>query len=96
MMSPKDNLTRSGSEDKLTAKTAEVNPTGGFMAKGRSVWGRFALMLVFGGIELGFVMRSPRFQDIHNIDIAQLMVSGLCFGVALSILIGAVRGTTRE
>jgi hypothetical protein len=80
----------------LTAKTAEVNPTGGFMAKGRSVWGRFALMLVFGGIELGFVMRSPRFQDIHNIDIAQLMVSGLCFGVALSILIGAVRGTTRE
>ncbi len=66
------------------------------MARGRSVWGRFALMLVFGGIELGSVMRSPRFQEIHNIDIAQLMVSGLCFGVALSILIGAIRGKTTE
>jgi hypothetical protein len=66
------------------------------MASGRSVWGRFALMLVFGAMELYFVMRSPRFQDMHNIDIAQLMVSGLCFGVALSILIGAIRGRTRE
>lgn len=66
------------------------------MANGRSVWGRFALMLVFGGMELYFVMRTPRFQEIRNIDIAQLMVSGLCFGVALSILIGAIRGKTRE
>ncbi|HEY4838813.1 MAG TPA: hypothetical protein VIH72_09405 [Candidatus Acidoferrales bacterium] len=66
------------------------------MARGRSVWGRFALMLAFGGLELYMEMRSPRFQDIHNIDIAQLMVSGLCFGVALSILIGAMRGKTTE
>jgi hypothetical protein len=66
------------------------------MARGRSVWGRFTLMLVFGGLELFMEMRSPRFQDIHNIDIAQLMVSGLCFGVALSILIGAMRGKTTE
>ncbi len=66
------------------------------MANQRSVWSRFALMLVFGAIELGFVMRSPRFQEMHNIDIAELMVSGLCFGVALSILIGAIRGKTRE
>ena len=66
------------------------------MARGKSVWSRFALMLVFGAMELFFVMRSPRFQEIHNIDIAQLMVSGLCFGVALSILIGAMRGKTTE
>ena len=66
------------------------------MARQKSVWSRFALMLIFGGIELGSVMRSPRFQEIHNIDIAQLMVSGLCFGVALSILIGAIRGKTTE
>ena len=66
------------------------------MARRRSVWSRFALMLVFGGLELYLVMRTPRFQEIHNIDIAQLMVSGLCFGVALSILIGAIRGTNTE
>jgi hypothetical protein len=83
-------------ELRLAATKAGVSPTGGFMARGRSVWGRFALMLVFGGMELFFVMRNPRFQDIHNIDVAQLMVSGLCFGVALSILIGAIRGKTTE
>jgi hypothetical protein len=66
------------------------------MARRRSVWGRFALMLVFGGWEFYMVQRTPRFQEIHNIDIAQLMVAGLCFGVALSILIGAIRGQTTE
>jgi hypothetical protein len=66
------------------------------MARQKSVWSRFVLMLAFGGLELFFVMRNPRFQEIHNIDIAQLMVSGLCFGVALSILIGAIRGKTTE
>jgi len=63
------------------------------MATQKNVWGRFALMLAFGALELFMVMRTPRFHEIHNIDIAQLMVAGLCFGVALSILIGAIRGT---
>jgi hypothetical protein len=81
---------------RLAAKTAGAYAKGGFMARGRSVWGRFALMLAFGGLELYFVMRTPRFQEIRNIDIVQLMVSGLCFGVALSILIGAMRGRTTE
>ncbi len=66
------------------------------MAQRKNAWTRFVLMLFFGGLELYMVMRSPRFQDIHNIDIAQLMVSGLCFGVALSILLGAIRGTNTE
>jgi hypothetical protein len=73
-----------------------MEPTGGFMARRKSVWGRFALMLAFGALEMFLEMRSPRFQEIHNIDIAQLMVAGLCFGVALSILIGALRGQTTE
>jgi hypothetical protein len=75
---------------------AAIEPLGGWMTKRRSVWGRFALMLVFGALEMFMEMRSPRFQEIHNIDIAQLMVAGLCFGVALSILIGAIRGQTTE
>jgi hypothetical protein len=54
------------------------------------------MMLVFGGIELGNVVRNPRFQEIKNIDVAQLLVAGLCFGVALSIVVGAIRGKTTE
>jgi hypothetical protein len=53
-------------------------------------------MLVFGGWEFYMVYRTPRFQDLRSIDIVQLMVSGLCLGVALSILIGAIRGQTTE
>jgi hypothetical protein len=69
---------------------------GGIMAQRKNAWTRFVLMLFFGGLELYMVMRTPRFQEIHNVDIAQLMVSGLCFGVALSILLGAIRGTNTE
>jgi hypothetical protein len=47
--------------------------------------------LLFGSIAFMNVARNPRFEAIHNVDIANLMASGACFGVALAMLIGALR-----
>ena len=38
-------------------------------------------------------MQQPRFQSYHNVDIVQLIASGMCFGVALSGLLALMRGT---
>lgn len=39
---------------------------------------------VFGCISFMNVSRNPRFEAFHAIDIVGLLVSGLCFGVALA------------
>ena len=50
----------------------------------------FAVLLV-GLIGLVHLMEQPRFQSYRNVDILQLIASGMCFGVALSGLLVLIR-----
>jgi hypothetical protein len=36
-------------------------------------------------------MHQPRFESFRNVDVLQLLASGMCFGVALSALFALVR-----
>ncbi len=44
-----------------------------------------------GVIGLLPLMRSPRFETYHTVDILQLLASGMCFGVALTAAIARFR-----
>jgi hypothetical protein len=50
---------------------------------------RHAVIIILLGL-IGFsaLARRPRFQEIHNVDILQLLASGACFGIGLTLLIG--------
>lgn len=50
----------------------------------------FAPSLI-GLIGLFNLMERPRFTAIHTVDVAQLLASGACFGVALAGVIAALR-----
>ena len=50
-----------------------------------------AFILVIGLIGFGNVSRNARFASFHTVDILQLLVSGMCFGLALAALIAARR-----
>ena len=47
-----------------------------------------AFTLIGAGL-IGFyrVAQSPRFDQFRTLDIVQLLATGLCFGVALSLLV---------
>jgi hypothetical protein len=49
---------------------------------------RHAIIVIMLGL-IGFsaLARRPRFQEIHNVDILQLLGSGACFGVGLTLLL---------
>jgi formate/nitrite transporter FocA (FNT family) len=49
--------------------------------------------LIVGLVGLINLMNRPRFASIHNVDVLQLLVSGMCFGVALAMLIAHLRGS---
>ncbi len=42
------------------------------------------LLVVIGLIGVVTLMERPRFQLYHTVDVLRLIVSGMCFGVALS------------
>ena len=48
--------------------------------------------IILGCVGLTHLMSEPRFQSFHNVDILQLIVSGMCFGAALFALISLIRG----
>ena len=48
--------------------------------------------VIVGGIGLINLSHNARFAAFHNVDVLQLIASGMCFGVALSALIGLIRG----
>jgi hypothetical protein len=50
------------------------------------------LPIIIGCVGLTHLMSQPRFQSFHNVDILQLIASGMCFGVALFALILLIRG----
>ncbi|MGH9744240.1 MAG: hypothetical protein ACRD51_18010 [Candidatus Acidiferrum sp.] len=45
-----------------------------------------------GLIGLFSLMERPRFAAYHNVDVLQLLGSGMCFGVALVGVIATIRG----
>jgi hypothetical protein len=49
--------------------------------------------LVIGVIGISQLASQPRFAAFRNVDILQLIGSGMCFGVALFALIALVRGS---
>jgi uncharacterized membrane protein len=58
--------------------------------KRRLVPGVFVPLLI-GIIGLSTLMRNPRFEAFHTVDVLQLIASGMCFGVALAVLLGMLR-----
>ncbi len=50
------------------------------------------ILIVVGLIGVFSLTTRPRFQAFHTVDVLQLIVSGMCFGVALARLLSAVRG----
>jgi hypothetical protein len=62
------------------------------MLNRKSLTSAVAVPLVIGLIGLMNVMRRPRFESFHNVDVLQLLASGMCFGVALAALLALLRG----
>ncbi len=50
------------------------------------------VLIVVGLIGVFSLTTRPRFQAFHTVDVLQLIVSGMCFGVALARLMVAIRG----
>ncbi|MGA3211913.1 MAG: hypothetical protein ABSD20_11455 [Terriglobales bacterium] len=44
-------------------------------------------LLIAGLVGLMNLMRKPRFASFHNVDVLQLLASGMCFGLALAGLL---------
>jgi hypothetical protein len=65
------------------------------MAKSRTMWSSFALMIIFGSLEFMRATKSPRFEMLHAIDIVELMASGMCIGVAMATLGMIIKGSRK-
>jgi hypothetical protein len=50
-----------------------------------------AILVVFGFIALMNVARNPRFEAFHTVDVLGLLASGVCFGVALTLILRILR-----
>jgi hypothetical protein len=55
-----------------------------------------AVPILIGLIGLMPVLRNPRFEMYHAVDVLQLLASGMCFGVALSAIVGLLRNKARD
>jgi len=62
------------------------------MLKRKSLIPAVVAPLIVGLIGLSNLMNRPRFASFHNVDVLQLLVSGMCFGVALAMLVALLRG----
>jgi hypothetical protein len=47
--------------------------------------------LMVGLFGFANVSRIPRFASFHTVDILQLLVSGMCFGIALAAVVARYR-----
>jgi hypothetical protein len=60
--------------------------------RNRKALGTSVFAALFTGIiGVMHLMEQPRFQSYHNVDVLQLIASGMCFGVALSGLLVLMR-----
>jgi membrane associated rhomboid family serine protease len=46
-----------------------------------------AILVILGVVALMNVVRNPRFEVFHTVDVLSLIASGLCFGVALALIL---------
>jgi len=51
-----------------------------------------AILVIVGFAGLNRVMQSPNFAIYRTVDVVQLLGSGLCFGVAMVLIIIVLRG----
>ncbi len=71
--------------------------SGGKMKNRRRFIPPFVLAPLFVGlIGLFELVRKPRFETFHTVDVLQLLASGMCFGVALAALIAILRGSRTD
>ena len=61
------------------------------MHKRNGLLSTVAVTVIIGCIGLVHLMEQLRFQNFHNVDVLQLIGSGMCFGVALMALISMFR-----
>ncbi len=52
----------------------------------------FFIPFLVGWMGLMPLIRNPRFETFHAVDVLQLLASGMCFGVALTALLMKLRG----
>jgi hypothetical protein len=64
------------------------------MRKRKGLLSTVAITIIIGLAGLTHLMEQPRFQSFHNVDVVQLLGSGMCFGVALVALIALFRRPT--
>lgn len=62
------------------------------MLNRKSLTSAVVVPLIIGLIGLMNLMQRPRFASFHNVDVLQLLASGMCFGVALASLVALLRG----
>ncbi|MGA9734013.1 MAG: hypothetical protein WBQ83_25275 [Candidatus Acidiferrales bacterium] len=62
------------------------------MLNRKSLTSAIVAPLIVGLIGLLTLMQRPRFAGDHNVDVLQLLGSGMCFGVALAALLALLRG----
>lgn len=49
-------------------------------------------LIGIGSVGFYTVSNGPRFDQFHAVDTVLLMSVGMCFGIALSLLLGRLRG----
>ncbi len=64
------------------------------LARRRSLVSAVVVPLIVGSIGFINLTQRPRFAAYHNVDVLQLLVTGICFGVALSALVVWIRNRT--
>lgn len=62
------------------------------MNKGRTLGAFVLIPFVIGMGGVTMVARSPEFAAFRSVDVAQLIASGMCFGVSLTWIIRVLRG----
>jgi hypothetical protein len=62
------------------------------MLRRKSLVSAVFVPLLIGLIGLMNLMHQPRFASFRNVDVLQLIASGMCFGVALFALLLLMRG----
>jgi hypothetical protein len=58
----------------------------------KSLTSAIAVPLIIGLVGLMNLAHQPRFASYRNVDVVQLLASGMCFGVALVALFALLRG----
>ncbi len=57
------------------------------LSRKKSVISAILLPLIVGAIGFINLSQRPRFAAYHNVDVLQLLATGMCFGVALSAFV---------